>query len=69
MSLTSMEALFKKAGYDYKNMEPYKFYDIKSKRIKIKSYNYNKDEVEFALVEALVYKGEDTKYQVLSENK
>ena len=64
-----MEDLFRRAGFNYKYMEPYKFYDVRDKGIKVWSFNHETNKRELKLVTALVYKGMDEVYEVSASDK
>lgn len=57
MALMTMENLFKKVNLIYQELEINKFYDIRDKKLKIKSYNHKKKKNEYRQIEGLFYKG------------
>jgi len=59
-----MEDLFKKVNLNYQELEINKLYDIRDKKLKIKSYNHDKKENEYKLVEGLFYKGKFPIWQI-----
>lgn len=68
MSSMTMENLFKKANLSYKEMEPFKFYDISDKKLYTSSYNEDTKKVEKKQILGLVYKGEFPIYELRTKS-
>lgn len=63
----NMEDLFKKVNLDYRQMEKNIPYDVSSKNIKIKSFNHEKNEVEFKKILSLVHKDDVIGYNLVTK--
>lgn len=63
-----MENLFKKANLSYKEMKPFKFYDISDKNLYTSSYNEDTKKVEKKQILGLVYKGEFPIYELRTKS-
>lgn len=57
MAMMSMENLFKKVGFNYKDMTPWEFYDISDRKLYTASYNEKENKIEKKLIQGIVYKG------------
>lgn len=68
MSSMTMENLFKKANLSYKEMKPFKFYDISDKKLYTSSYNEDTKKVEKKQILGLVYKGEFPIYELRTKS-
>lgn len=55
--MMSMENLFKKVGFNYKDMTPWEFYDISDRKLYTASYNEKENKIEKKLIQGIVYKG------------
>lgn len=56
-AMMSMENLFKKVGFNYKDMTPWEFYDISDRKLFTASYNEKENKIEKKLIQGIVYKG------------
>lgn len=68
MNSMTMDSLFKKVGFSYENMIPWKFYDISDKKLYTASYNEATSKVEKRLIKGVTYKGEYDIYEVRTKS-
>ena len=64
----SMENLFKKVGFNYKDMTPWEFYDISDRKLYTASYNEKENKIEKKLIQGIVYKGTHPIFEVRTKS-
>lgn len=65
-----VEGIFKKAGYNWKDMDIGEEIDISNKNIMIKSFNENTQELEYKKIKSIIRKKNTKTYKILNnENK
>lgn len=68
MAMMSMENLFKKVGFNYKDMTPWEFYDISDRKLYTASYNEKENKIEKKLIQGIVYKGTHPIFEVRTKS-